>query len=130
MTVKHNDIIKIIETALGKPHEVGTNDCNIIVMRIIDLIAGTKWSTTLNYKTIRSGIKQLNELGFNSTQDIVHQYCDEVSVTIDGDIWLDDDNPLIMGVVVSGRVLGVNEEHDTFVLINKPKGKYYRTRKI
>lgn len=130
MTVKHNEIIKIVQDALEQPHKVGSNDCNIIVMRIIDLFAGTEWSTIMQYKTIKDGIKQLNNLGFNSTQDIVLQHCDEVSVTIDGDIWLDEDNPLIMGVVVSGRLLGINEGHDTFELIKKPKGKYYRTRKI
>ncbi|EMX0834921.1 ornithine carbamoyltransferase, partial [Raoultella ornithinolytica] len=54
----------------------------------------------------------------------------EVEIPIDGDIWLDDDNPLIMGIVVSGRLMGVNESHDAFELHNKKKnGKYYRGSK-
>lgn len=127
----NNGIIKIVQDALDNEYKFGVNDCNIIVLRVIDLIANTEWSKIAEYKNVKAGIKQLNTLGFNSTQDIVTQHCDEVSIVIDGDIWLDPENPLLMGVMVSGRLLGVNEEHNGFVLINKPKdGKFYRTRKV
>lgn len=126
----HNEIIKIIENALADEYQYGTNDCNIVALRIIDLIKSTEWSSIASYKTLREGIKQLNDLGFDSTQDIVIQECKQVSIPIDGDIWLDPDNPLVMGIVVSGRLLGVNEVHTSFKLINKKNnGTYYRSIK-
>ncbi|HHA1271506.1 TPA: ornithine carbamoyltransferase [Enterobacter mori] len=126
----HNEIIKIIEDALADEYQYGTNDCNIVSLRIIDLIKGTDWSTIASYTTLKEGIKQLNDLGFDSTQDIVIQECKQVTIPIDGDIWLDPDNPLIMAVVVSGRLLGVNEDHTGFKLINKKQnGTYYRSIK-
>ncbi|WP_447743315.1 DUF6950 family protein [Enterobacter asburiae] len=126
----HNEIIKIIEDALAEKYQYGTNDCNIVALRIIDLIKGTNWSTIASYTTLKEGIKQLNDLGFDSTQDIVIKECIEVQVPIDGDIWLDPDNPLIMAIVVSGRLLGVDLEHTEFRLIQKKQnGKYYRSNK-
>ncbi|HBA7311513.1 TPA: ornithine carbamoyltransferase, partial [Escherichia coli] len=54
---------------------------------------------------------------------------DEVEFIIDGDIWLDEENPLLMGVVFSDRLLGVDEDHTKFNLIPFKDGKYYRVRK-
>lgn len=129
--VIHNKLMDIIIESMEQEYKLGTNDCNIVALRIVDLFAGTDWSKVAKYKTIKAGLKQLNKLGFDSTQDIIKQYCDEVTIPIDGDIWLDEENPLIMAVVASGRLLGVNDNHDGFVLINKHQhGKYYRTRKV
>lgn len=123
----HNEIMAIIEEAMKEKYQYGKNDCNIVALRIVDLLCGTDWSKIAKYKSIKTGLKQLNSLGFDSTQDIIIKECMEVEIPIDGDIWLDDDNPLIMGIVVSGRLLGVNETHDAFELHNKKKnGKYYR----
>ena len=125
----HNEIIKIIQYSLDNPYEYGDNDCNMTVFRIIDLIAGTTHSKR-EYSSIKEGIESLNADGFKHTGEIVLKYCDEVEYQIDGDIWLDPDNPLIMAVVASGRIVAVNEEHTGFVLQPKPtQGKYYRVRK-
>ena len=126
----HNEIMKHIEDALANPYSFGTNDCNIVALQVVDTIKGTKWSEVAEYSSLKEGVAQLHELGFNSTQDIIIQECTQVEIPIDGDIWLDPDNPLLMAVVVSGRLLGVNDEHDAFVLINKKKnGTYYRSNK-
>jgi hypothetical protein len=125
-----NQIIKIIQDAIDNPYEFGTNDCNLIVLRMIDLINGTTTLAVREYTTVKEGIAGLNKEGWNHTGEIVEAYCDEVQHTIDGDIWLDPDNPLIMALVASGRVLGVNQDHTGFELQYKPtKGKYYRVRK-
>ncbi|MBC4257795.1 ornithine carbamoyltransferase [Klebsiella pneumoniae] len=125
--MNHNEIMSIIEKAMKEEYQYGKNDCNIVALRIVDLLCGTEWSKIANYKSLKTGLEQLNNLGFDSTQDIIIKECKEVEIPIDGDIWLDDHNPLIMGVVVSGRLLGVNESHDAFELHNKKKnGKYYR----
>nr|WP_314523134.1 ornithine carbamoyltransferase [uncultured Rahnella sp.] len=125
-----NQIIKIIQDAIDNPYEFGTNDCNLIVLRMIDLINGTTTLAEREYTTVKEGIAGLNKEGWNHTGEIVEAYCDEVQHTIDGDIWLDPDNPLIMALVASDRVLGVNQDHTGFELQYKPtKGKYYRVRK-
>ncbi|HHT0329157.1 ornithine carbamoyltransferase [Raoultella planticola] len=123
----HNEIMAIIEVAMKEEYQYGKNDCNIVALRIVDLLCGTDWSKIAKYKSLKSGLKQLNDLGFDSTQDIIIKECKEVEIPIDGDIWLDDDNPLLMGIVVSGRLLGVIEDHTRFELQNKKRnGKYYR----
>lgn len=125
----HNELIKIIQYSIDNPYKYGDNDCNLIVLRIIDLFTD---STLANrqYTSIKEGIAGLKKEGWDHTGQIVEQYCDEVQHFIDGDIWLDPDNPLIMAVVVSGRVLGVNESHDGFELHPKPiQGRYFRVRK-
>lgn len=123
----HNEIMAIIEDALNNPYEYGKNDCNIVALRIVDLLCGTNWSTVAKYSTLKEGIKQLQELGFNSAQDIIIKECKEVHYPIDGDIWLDNDNPLQMGIIVSNRLICINEDHSEFKLDTKKKnGKYYR----
>jgi len=125
----HNKLMKIIQYSIDNPYQFGDNDCNLIVLRIIDLFAETSLSIR-EYTSVKEGIEGLNKEGWNHTGEIVEAYCDEVTHVIDGDIWLDPDNPLIMAVVISGRVLGVNDEHNGFVLQPIPKkGKYYRVRK-
>ncbi|MDF2784221.1 MAG: ornithine carbamoyltransferase [Pantoea eucrina] len=124
-----NEIIDIIQYALDNPYEFGTNDCNIMVMRMVDLIAGTN-TADRKYSNSKEGIKSLKADGYAHTGEIVLKYCDEVEFTIDGDVWLDDENPLIMGIVASNRLVGINEEHNKFILTPKPStGKYYRVRK-
>ncbi|WP_213712544.1 DUF6950 family protein [Cedecea lapagei] len=127
--MNHNKLMEIIIAAHESEYKLGQNDCNIVSLRVLDLIAGTDYADIAKYKTIKTGFKQLNTLGFDSTQDIIRKYADEVDVIIDGDIYLDDYDKLIIGVCTSGRVLGVDEEHKEFKLIDRPTdGKYYRIR--
>lgn len=125
----HNKLFDIIQWSYENPHINGVNDCNLTVLKIIDLIAGTSVSVR-EYSTVKEGIASLKKDGWNHTGEIVEHYCDVVEYPIDGDIWLDPDNPLIMAVVISDRILGVNESHDGFELQKLPTdGKYYRVRK-
>lgn len=125
----HNKLMEIIQYSYENPHQNGTNDCNLTVLKVIDLIAGTTVSVR-KYKTVKSGLASLKKDGWNHTGEIVEHYGYEVTHPIDGDIWLDPDNPLIMAVVVSDRILGVNDNHDGFELQALPtNGKYYRIRK-
>lgn len=128
------DVYEICKNAIEQPYQYGQNDCNILVLKVLDQRAGTDWSIIADYDSLLRGVKQLNELGFESTQDIILQYSDEVTHQIDGDIWLSEDNPLNMGVVISNRMIGIDiddEEYKEFKLIPLPEnGKYYRVRKI
>lgn len=123
-------LFDILNDALNTPYELGNNDCNIVVLQVVDLRAGTKWANIAQYDTILNGYKQLKILGFESTGDIVREFSDEVELPIDGDIWIDDENPLIMGVIFSNRMLGVNTEHNKFQLNPiRDDGVFYRVRK-
>lgn len=127
-----NELYEIINNALNTKYGYGTNDCNLVALKVLDLRAGTEWSHTAMYDSVKNGLKQLHELGFSSTADIIKQYSDEVKHVIDGDIWIDKNNPLVMGVIFSGRMLGVDEEHSKFKLIDIARledGNYYRIRK-
>jgi hypothetical protein len=108
-----NEIYKIIQDSLDSEYGYGTNDCNLTVLKIIDAIAGTTLANR-TYSNIKEGIAGLKKDGFNNTGEVVEKYCDEVKYTIDGDIWLDPDNPLIMAVVASNRIVAVNEDHTGF----------------
>lgn len=124
-----NQLYDICSTALSTDYKYGQNDCNILALKILDLKAGTNWSEIAQYDSVLAGYKQLKELGFSSTQDIIREHADLIEFPIDGDIWFDE-NPLIMAVVFSGRLLGVNEDHTQFNLIPMHEaGEYYRVRK-
>ena len=126
---KHNQLIKIIQDAVDQPYKYGTYDCNIVALRIVDLFACTNWAEIAKYKTLKGGLKQLKELGYTSTQEIIKQYADPVQSPIDGDLWLDPDSHNIL-IIVSGRELGVNTEHTQFQLnVLSKDGGYFRVRK-
>lgn len=93
MEIQIMDVYEICKNAIEQPYQYGQNDCNILVLKVLDLRAGTDWSIIADYDSLLRGVKQLNELGFESTQDIILQYSDEVTHQIDGDIWLSEDNP-------------------------------------
>lgn len=123
-------VFDILNDALNRPYELGNNDCNLVVLKVVDLRAGTTWSEIASYDSILSGYKQLMKLGYESAGDIVREFSDEVELPIDGDIWIDDQNPLIMGVIFSNRMLGVNTEHNKFQLNPiRDDGVFYRVRK-
>lgn len=127
--MNHKELMKILEWSINTPHKNGTNDCNLIVMKVIDLFAGTSIANR-TYTTVKEGIEGLKKEGWNHTGEIVKEYCDVIEYPIDGDIWLCPDNPLVMAVVVSERILGVNATHDGFELHQLPSnGTYYRVRK-
>lgn len=55
----HNEIMNIIQYAIDNPYQFGDNDCNIIVLRIIDLINGTTHLANREYTSIQEGIAGL-----------------------------------------------------------------------
>jgi len=127
--MEHNAIVKICQDAIDTPFIQGKNDCNIIVLRLIDLMTGSDWESKCKYKTLAGGLKQLKALGVSTTFELISSVLEEVKHTIDGDIWLDPNDNHTMCIVISGRLLGVNTEHTEFKLVPKRKdGIYYRIR--
>lgn len=52
----HNEIMNVIQYAIDNPYQFGDNDCNIIVLRIIDLINGTTQLANREYTSVQEGI--------------------------------------------------------------------------
>ncbi|MDS0532492.1 ornithine carbamoyltransferase [Klebsiella quasipneumoniae] len=123
-------VYNIAQETLSKPYEYGVNDCNILALRVLDHIAGTEWSTIAKYKSIRTGYNLLKKLGYENTIDIIKEYADEVTHGIDGDIWVNDNDKMSLALVMSHRLVCVNDSHTGFELrqMNK-QGTYYRIRK-
>lgn len=125
------DLFTIMNEAINTEYKYGKNDCNIVSLKVLDLRAGTDYASQANYTTAKGGIKQIQSLGFLTTGELIKSYADQVTHYIDGDIWISTDNPLMMGVVFSNRLLGVNTEHNKFTLIPiTNEGEYYRIRKL
>lgn len=125
----NNKLIKICEDSLSNPYQYGVNDCNIVCLRVVDYYTGSNWSQIAKYKTFRTGIKQLKELGFESTSDIVKSVSEQVEFPIDGDIWIDPTNSNQMGVVMSGYMVGIDSEHVNIKLVELPEGDFYRIKR-
>lgn len=126
----HNALVAICQEALDTEYAYGKNDCNIVVLKVVDLLAGTEWVKQCKYKTLRGGFRQHKKLGTESTFDLIKDNLEKVSVLIDGDIFISNDDIHSMGIVISGRLLGVNTEHTEFKLVPiREDGTYYRVRK-
>ncbi|MGX5091041.1 DUF6950 family protein [Enterobacter sp. UPMP2061] len=126
----HNAVVQICQDALDNPFKQGTNDCNVVVLKLVDLLTGSDWYSQCRFKTLKGGLKQLKELGVETTFELIQDCLEAVTHPIDGDIWLDPADAHTMCIVISGRLLGVNTEHTEFKLVPKRKdGTYYRIRK-
>lgn len=126
----NNELYEIASFVMNNPYKYGHNDCNITALRVLDLIAGTEYAQIAQYDSVLQGFKQLKEHGFSSVQEIIKQHSDETQFPIDGDIWIDEENPVLMGLVFSDRLLGIDETHTQVTLLPlTEEGKYYRIRK-
>ncbi len=122
----HNKIVDICLEALEQPYVLGKNDCNIIVLKVLDLVAGTSYAPTCQYNSIRKGRNQLKKLGVESTFELIKPYIEETEFPIPGDIWIDNEDCFCMSVFMSNRILVVDEEHTKFELDIPMDGKFYR----
>ncbi|GAB6015556.1 MAG: hypothetical protein Lm2023SU_19140 [Serratia ureilytica] len=123
-----NKIVDICQDALNTPYQLGKNDCNILVLKVIDLICSTEYVKMCKYDTLRKGRNILKKLGVESTFELIEKYIEEVEFPIPGDIWIDEDDSTVMSVYVSNRILVVDEQHTHFELDFPTDGKFYRVR--
>ncbi|RYM52550.1 DUF6950 family protein [Serratia proteamaculans] len=124
-----NKIVDICSDALAKDYVLGTNDCNILALKILDLLAGTDYVSTCTYDTLRKGKNQLKKLGVEYTSQLILPHTEQTEYPIPGDIWIDDEDPLQMSVYVSNRILVVDEGHNKFKLDMPRNGKFYRIKR-
>lgn len=65
----HNELMKIIQYSIDNPYKYGDNDCNLIVLRIIDLFTGSTLANR-NYTSVKEGIAGLKKEGWDHTGQI------------------------------------------------------------
>ncbi|WP_439069245.1 ornithine carbamoyltransferase [Serratia nevei] len=123
-----NKIVDICKDALNTPYQLGKNDCNILVLKVIDLMCSTEYVKMCKYDTLRKGRNILKKLGVQSTFELIEKYLEQVEFPIPGDIWIDEDDSTVMSVYVSNRILVVDEQHTHFELDFPTDGKFYRVR--
>lgn len=125
---QYNKIFDVCEHAILSPYVLGVNDCNVIALKVLDIVACTEYTKLCTYDTLRKGKNILKKLGVSSTLEIIKLYADEVQYPIPGDIWVDADDEFCLSVYISGRILVVDKEHSRFELELPMNGKYYRIR--
>lgn len=129
-----SDIGKLITRVLNSPFERGINDCNLMVLELIDLRCGTEYHKIGygNYSTLKEGYALYQSIGMRNLTSIVEKHCEEVSTPIFGDIAMVGNSH--GGIVTqTGRVLVLNSEGTEFVIgeIKELEGiRFYRPRKV
>lgn len=51
-----NELYEICENSLNKEYRFGSNDCNILCLRVLDLKHGTDWAEVANYNSVIDGV--------------------------------------------------------------------------
>lgn len=127
MRSKINKIVEIADDTINNPYVIGENDCNILVLRVIDLLCDTNYTEkATGYTSIKEGLKIFKDNGFKDLEELVQKYCTEVEIPILGDIYIDG---IMASVFLHETYIEVNHERHVFQNVHTPKelkGKIYR----
>lgn len=101
------------EEVLSKSYELGTNDCNIIVVRAIDILCDTEYTSIAygKYTTVKDGLQIFKDNGFEDLEDLVSKYGTITEFPVIGDIMIDNINA---SIVLNDCVLAVNHTTKQF----------------
>jgi len=133
MRNKLHKIIEITDDVISREYELGQNDCNTLVLRVIDLMAGTDYTNLAlgKYKSITGGKKVFRENGFKHLTDLVTRHCTEVPFPIMGDIYIEEGG-VNASVILNNTYISVDHENNKFnnkQLPSEMAGKFYRFNK-
>lgn len=131
MRSKLSKIVEITDETISKQYEIGSNDCNILILRHLDTMTGSNYAVLAigQYTTIKDGYKLFKKNGFANIEDVVKTHCTEVDVPIFGDIYI---NGINASIVLNGTYLQVDHNNNTFSNVPLPKdleGTFYRINK-
>ncbi|MDU5442519.1 MAG: hypothetical protein E6105_06915 [Finegoldia magna] len=126
-----NNIIKIhniAQNCISTEFELGQNDCNILVLKIIDQVCGTNYTDLAigKYKTIKAGQKLFTKHELGSLEDICKQHGVQVETPVFGDIMV---NGIHGSVVLDGKYIALNNDSTGFNVAVLPwlhNWKFYR----
>lgn len=109
--IKH--LLAHAEEVLSKPYELGTNDCNMIVVRAIDILCDTEYTPIAygKYSTVKDGLKIFTDNGFDDLEALVATHGVITEFPVIGDIMIDNLNA---SIVLNDVVLAVNHTTKQF----------------
>ncbi|UYM56776.1 DUF6950 family protein [Leclercia adecarboxylata] len=126
-----NNIIKIHNIAqecISTEFQLGQNDCNILVLKVIDQVCGTSYTDLAfgKYKTIKAGLKLFTKHELGSLEEICKQHGVQVDTPVFGDIMV---NGIHGSVVLDGKYIALNNDSTGFNVAVLPwihNWKFYR----
>lgn len=126
-----NNIIKIhniAQACISTQFELGQNDCNILVLKVIDQVCGTNYTDLAigKYKTIKAGQKLFTKHELGSLEEICKQHGVQVDTPVFGDIMV---NGIHGSVVLDGKYIALNNDSTGFNVAVLPwlhNWKFYR----
>lgn len=101
------------EEVLSKPYELGSNDCNIIVVKAIDILCDTNYTPIAygKYSTVKDGLQIFKDNGFECLEHLVSKHGVITAFPVIGDIMIDNLNA---SIVLNDCVLAVNHTTKNF----------------
>lgn len=101
------------EEVLSKPYELGSNDCNIIVVKAIDILCDTDYTPIAygKYSTVKDGLQIFKDNGFECLEHLVSKHGVITAFPVIGDIMIDNLNA---SIVLNDCVLAVNHTTKNF----------------
>lgn len=121
-------IHNIAQECISTDFALGQNDCNILVLKVIDLVCGTNYTDLAigKYKTIKAGQKLFTKHELGSLEEICKRHGQEVDTPVFGDIMI---NGMHGSVVLDGKYLALNDDSTGFSIAVLPwlhNWKFYR----
>jgi hypothetical protein len=109
--IKH--LLEHAEQVLSKPYELGTNDCNIIVVKAIDILCDTEYTPIAygKYSTVKEGLKIFKANEFEDLEALVATHGVITEFPVMGDVMIDNLNA---SIVLNDVVLAVNHQTKQF----------------
>lgn len=109
--IKH--ILALAEEVLSTQYELGTNDCNIFVVRAIDILCDTEYAPIAygKYSTVQDGLKIFTDNGFDDLEALVATHGVITEYPVIGDVMIDNLNA---SIVLNDVILAVNHTTKQF----------------
>lgn len=109
--IKH--LLEHAEQVLSTPYELGTNDCNIIVVKAIDILCDTEYTPIAygEYSSVKEGMEIFKANGFDDLEALVMKHGVITEFPVMGDIMIDNLNA---SIVLNDVVLSVNHQTKQF----------------
>jgi len=130
MRNKIHKIVEIADQTVSTPYVIGQNDCNILVLKVLDLLCNTNYAEkATGYTSIKEGLKIFKEHGYDDLEALVQEHCSVVETPILGDIYIDG---IQASIFLHETYIEVDHERHVFQNVHTPKdlkGKIYRINK-
>lgn len=102
-------LIRIAETCIENPYELGINDCNLMVLEWIDTLCGTDYIQIGRgkYSTIQEGLQLFKSIGHDGIESLIQKHGVLTEYPIIGDVLIDHMNT---SLVLQGTYVSLNHE--------------------